>query len=273
MMAEIPPTILEERAQPTTGSGPAPPLHRAQYIIIQSVSDPGTFVEVLAGEGAPTPSGGYGKWAHIQRPQRTDLTIHEGYAPMTLTVPLLFDAVRENGVREDVEAKIQVLEGLAGRGIDLPTGFTAGFGKPTLVVVYSNTGASANQLVPKPFQTPNLEWAIEDITFDDHPLRDTGAARIRQAATIKLLQFVRDPLFPPEKAKGYTTKTTTHSLNTVQKLVGQHGLVKGPHSRLAEAVKATMKANAHNKKIGSNPEKPLPVGTHIRIPNKYIQEA
>jgi hypothetical protein len=262
--------IVSETPQPTTGTG-AGPLHRGQYIILQSVTDPGQFVEVLAGEGAPIPSGGYAKWAHILRPQRTALTTFEGYEPMTLTVPVLFDAVRENGVREDVEASIQILEGLAGRGIRLPEGFTAGVGKPTLVVVYSSTGNRANQLIPKPFQTQNIQWFVEDITFDEHPLRDAGAARIRQAATIKLVQYVRDPLTPRAKKKGSDTHSITRSLNTVKRLVRHY--LKGPQSRLHEAVAATIKANSFNKKIGTNPEKHLPVGTHVRIPREFTQEA
>ncbi len=150
-------------------------------------------IEVLADEAAPTPSTGYAKWAHIQRPQRKALTILEGYEPMTLTVPILFDAVRTNGLQEDCENEIQWLEWMGGRGIKYRKPYEAGVGKPPLIQVYAAEGNNRERpLIPKPFQTPNVKWFVDDIVFDEHPLRSPGGARIRQAAVVKLVEHVTD---------------------------------------------------------------------------------
>ena len=117
-------------------------LYRKQYVIFEAqVTAPFVSVEVLAGDGAPTPSGGYAKWAHIPRPQRTAITVFEGYEPMTLSVPVLFDAVRQNGVREDVENQIQWLEWMAGRGIKHHEPFKVGEGRPPLLQIYAANGS------------------------------------------------------------------------------------------------------------------------------------
>lgn len=273
-MAE-PPTVIRNFPQPTTGTeGPQILSFRSQYVIFTGkLGEQEHSVEVLAGEAAPTPSAGYAKWAHIPRPQRKALTILEGYEPMTFTVPVLFDAVRINGLQEDCENQIQWLEWMGGRGIKYRQPFEAGVGKPPLVVVYAaNRSDHAVPLIPAPFQTPNIKWFVDDLTFDDHPLRSPGGARIRQAVTVKLVEYVQDQLLPggPQTA-AYKTFTITRSLNTVKALVAAN--LAGSRSRLAEAVKATIKANSFNKRIGTNPEKNLYAPNRqvkVRIPTVYL---
>lgn len=270
-----PPRIVGERPQPiTTGNVTVSnsAKFRAQYIIFESQGGPEgpVQVEVLAGEGAPTPSGGYAKWAKIQRPQRVALTVLEGYEPMMLTVPVLFDAVRNNGVREDVENQIQWLEWMGGRGIKKREPFNVGVGTPPLLVVYSAEGNGANMtpLVPAPFQSPNTKWFIEDMAWDEHPLKDAAGARIRQAATVHLVQYVKDPAQLSSTKESYSTHGTTRTLNTLRKLVLHYA--KGTPAHREEAVRETLKENAHNKKIGSSPTKSLPEGTQIRIAHRFL---
>ncbi len=128
----------------------------------------------------------------------------------------------------------------------------------------------ATELIPKPFQTPNIKWYVDDLTFDEHPLRGTQGARRRQACVVRLIQYVTDATAAEEgqEASSYTVKKTTKSLNSVKKLVA-HFLI-GPRSKLGEAVKETMALNKHNKAIGTNPEKHLKVGTAVKIPNKFL---
>lgn len=272
-MAELP-VIIRTFPQPITGSGGAEaeqPLNRTGYIIFRGeLGEQKQIVEVLAGEAAPTPSGGYAKWARVPRPQRKSLTILEGYEPMTLTVPVLFDAVRGNGVREDVENQIQKLEWMAGRGVKYRQPYEAGVGKPPLVVVYSAKGEQRETpLIPKPFQTPNIKWYVDDLTWDEHPLRSPGGARIRQACVVKLVEYVVDALSPGgPRTAAFKTFHTTGSLNTVRKLVAHY--LAGSRSRLGEAVSATVKLNGFNRAIGTNPEKKLKSNTAIRIPTKYL---
>ncbi len=236
-------------------------------------------LEVLAAEAAPTPSAGYAKWMHIPRPQRKALTILEGYEPFTLTVPVLFDAVRagegKQHAGEDVEDKIQWLEWMGGRGIKQTAGFQAGVGKPPLIQVYSAGGASSERefpLIPAPFQTQNIKWFIDDITWDEHPLRSAGGARIRQSAVVRLVEYVIDPAGRKTPAKAsYKVFRITPSLNTVEKLVKHWMAPKLLHEgKLREAVSETLKANVANKTIGSHPQKVLKNGIHVRIPTKFL---
>ncbi len=261
--------------EPSEGGAQAleQPLNRLQYIVfVGRQGEQKRVVEVLADEAAPTPSAGYAKWVHIPRPQRTALTILEGYEPMTLTVPVLFDAIRSGTMyRENVEFQIQKLEWMAGRGILFKKPYKPGVGKPPLVEVYSaKFEQRSTELIPKPFQTPNIKWYVDDLTFDEHPLRGTQGARRRQACVVRLIQYVQDATAAEEgqEKSSYTVKKSTKSLNTVKKLVA-HYLV-GPRSKLGEAVKETMALNKNNKAIGSHPEKHLKVGTKVKIPNQYL---
>ena len=286
-MTEVPVIISEER-QPNSASGHPKKKHHAKsstvvgetsellsyrsgYIILESTTAEPVAIEVLADEAAPTPSGGYAKWVHIPRPHRTAITVFEGYEPMVLTVPILFDAVRKNGEQEDVENQIQWLEWMGGRGIKEHEGYRSGFGKPPLLTVYSARGSEkASPLIPLPFQAKHLQWYIDDITFDEHPLRSSGGSRIRQAAVVKLVQYVTDPPIK-EKADPITgdrTYFTTATLNTVKGLVAHY--LAGKRGRLHDAVHDTLHANRHNKAIGTNPGKPLKPGTRVRIPKKYL---
>lgn len=288
MPAEPPATIIREIPQPNTGGVGAVGLkvevagkhggnlsYRPQYIIFSGkLKGDYVEIEVLAGEGSPTPSGGYAKWAHVQRPQRKALTVLEGYEPFTLTVPILFDAVRTNGVQEDIENKIQWLEWMAGRGNKQTKGFRDGTGKPPLIEIYASRGSERDSPLIAPYFQGGLKWFIDDIQWgEQYPqvMRSPGGARVRQAATVKLVEHVVDALAsePEQKTTGAKPFKTTHGLDTVKKLVS-HYLV-GRRSRLGEAVQATMKLNAHNKRVGSNPEKKLPAGTVIRIPEIYLE--
>lgn len=268
----MPPAIVKQTFQPSSAS-PEPSTgrrYRSQYIIFESEDPEAMRVEVLAGEGAPTPSGGYAKWAHILRPQRVGLTVFEGYEPMTLSVPVMFDAVRENGERENVEDQIQRLEWMGGRGIKHHKGFTVGVGKPFLLEVFSTAGnkEAAIPLVPAQFQKAYLKWFIDDITWDEHPLRSSGGARIRQAATVKLIEYVVDPSAIEKTKEGFTVHHTTKSLFSLRKLVAFWA--KGNPARVKEAIKVTLSENEHNKAIGSNADKKLKEHTAIRIANRFL---
>ncbi len=273
-MAEEPPEVIASFPQPLSGgpSNKAPEYSgRPQYIVfIGKQGEQEKLVEVLADEAAPTPSAGYAKWIHVPRPQRTALTVLEGYEPFSLSVPVLFDAVRENNIRENVEFEIQKLEWMGGRGI---LAEEPGVGKPPLVQVFSVSNKTrSNELIPKPFQTSHIRWYVDDITWDEHPLRSTGGARIRQAAVVKLVQYVTiSPATKGSTGPKYKTFQTNKSLNTVKKLVRHHMnknlLAKGD---LNQAVKETMAANKGNKAIGTNPEKPLKNGTKVLVPRSVL---
>jgi hypothetical protein len=74
---------------------PHPPVAPGQQIVFygEVFANPSrnkTFA-VLAGEGAPTVTGGYPKVQVIDRPQRIGLTVFQGYDPFTIDVPIRFN--------------------------------------------------------------------------------------------------------------------------------------------------------------------------------------
>lgn len=291
-MAPIPPRIVRSFPQPTTAAVklPARPTVRGQFIGFFGTLTNGKeleeqFVQVLAGEGAPTPTGGWPKWVEVERPQRVSMTVLQGYPPMQLSVPIRFEAVLETEGRMDVEREIQKLEWMAGRA---RIGFNNGergepggifHGKPgsdalgdsPLVQIYTSDGQKETALVPVQFQ--GLNWVITNIAFDESAegsKRDSGGARVRQLATVTLLQHVGSPgtsadsptVRAAARASGEgkgTTYTSTAGLNTVAKLAYQY-------THTTRTVQEIIKANSRNRKIGSDPDKPLPVGTKVFIP-------
>src|ERR1039458_9022877 len=66
----------------------------------------GRLVTVLAGEGAPTISDGWVKVAKVPRFQRVAFTVPEGWEPITMTVPVMFDAMVRTKARKDLEEDI-----------------------------------------------------------------------------------------------------------------------------------------------------------------------
>ena len=244
-------------------------------------------VEVLAGEGAPTVTGGWPEWLTIARPQRLGSTVLQGYPPVKLAIPIRFEAILEsgrtrNGQPYDIEREIQKLEWMGGRGRPLgthpkPGGVFTGqpghdaLGDSPLIQVRTNNEAKMIALVPVQFQS--LQFVMDGeaggIVYDPNPLRDTGGARLRQLATVYLKQFSsalggRDS--PGERAKARAggqgkgiTKPTTSTLDTIAKMAIHY-------TKTAETSREIIEANHANKRIGTDAYKRLPVGTKVFIP-------
>lgn len=161
-------------------------------------------LRVLAGEGAPTVTGGYAKHNVIDRPQRIGLTVLQGYDPISLKVPVLFTTLTQDGswdAGEDaglhIEIDCQKLEWMAGRGV----GSVAATGDPPIVFAtttdahgttvplipfnWQQTSGKVNGHLSDPFPSP---WVISDLTWDENPIRNTHGYRTRQAATVTLLE-------------------------------------------------------------------------------------
>jgi hypothetical protein len=273
---EAPPDIATPTPGPRSGT-------QNQYIGFKGFLTNGkeppeeNLFEVLAGEGGPTPTDGYAKWAHVPRPQRVAMTVLEGYEPMTMTVPILFDAVVATRRREDIELNIQKLEWMAGRGI-LFRGKPGhpGQGDSPLVRVFTTDGAGRpTPLVPKQFQTKDLLWIVTGLAFDETPDRNKAGHRIRQKVTVTLTQYEGSPGTSFDSAstrrrarelaagKFKVFKTTT-AINTIQ-------LVASRYAHNTSAAREIIQANRGNRKIGNNPEKHLHVGTHVKVPLGVIQ--
>lgn len=155
------------------------------------VSVIGSF-DVKAGDSAPTVKEGYAKYETVDRPMRTGLTLFKGYDPLTLDVPVVFDAfASRRGL--DVERDIALLERMAGRGI-FP-GSSTGFPGYINVSTTDNNGKVV-PLIPRSLQAhptnPNPpKWVVSGIEWDEEPLRNKEGNRIRQKATVTLMQLVQ----------------------------------------------------------------------------------
>jgi hypothetical protein len=222
---------------------------------------------VLAGEGAAIPTEGWPKIAKVQRFQRVSLTVPEGYDPYVLSVPVLFDAVALTKNRPNIEADIQTLEWMAGRS---PRGESTG--QPPQVMVYStDSQGNITSLVPKQFQTVNgssQQWYITGLTYDPKPLKDRSGARIRQAATIELLEIVSTESQVQEARavreavkKKFRKVETDAAANTIKRVAIREGIPEGWRAILAA-----------NQNLGTNAEKHLPNRTIVKIPETLFRQ-
>lgn len=283
-----PPSILRSWAQPTTKTSRKAEVKAKQTVqeaglpprAIPTVQEIGFFghtpkgeaktFSVLAGEGAPTVTGGWPKVAKVPRFQRVAITVPEGYEPIEMTVPVLFDAVVKTKDREHVEAEILVLEWMAGRTPNPAGGEIKG--EPPYVEVYTTDAAGRQtNLVPKPYQTVpgrSQQWYITDLAFDANPIRSFGGERIRQAVTVTLLEIVSSPSLlkrnreSREEVKGkFKTFKTTSAIDTIRKVALHYG-VPGAWKAILEA----------NKKLGGNAERKLPEHTAVRVPETIFRQ-
>lgn len=159
--------------------------------------------DVTAGDTAPKVTAGYAKYETEDRPMRTGLTMFTGYDPMTLEIPVLFDAfATRKGL--DLERDIALLERMAGRGIFKG----AGVGFPGYVNVSSTDNAGRIvPLIPRALQAhpqnPSPpKWVVSNIDWDDDAIRNREGNRIRQKATITLMQYVAVGALKPPSNTG-----------------------------------------------------------------------
>lgn len=263
--------------QATVGRPPAPPGLAQKIRFTGSLTDgkqiaTKTFV-VLAGDGPPTVTGGWAKWATIDRPQRVGLTVLQGYDPMSMTVPILFDSVTTGG--DSLEDDIATLEWMAGRGrLYDGSPFSPAFGEnPLVTITTTDPAGNSTPLVPESYQGDAINWLVTDIAHGD-AYRDRHGQRVRQATTVTLTQFVGNPFSTgndsPTKReqarKGLAGKTVTFS---VTKAVDTFRKIAAHYGNPADA-RAIQKANKANKdrRIRSvrSVDHPLPLQAKVLVP-------
>jgi hypothetical protein len=228
---------------------------------------------VLADEGAATITGGWAKWAVVDRPQRVGMTVLQGYDPVTLDVPILFDGiVQADGA--DLERDIQALEWMAGRGRLFAAGGhvgAAGQGDSPIVNVFS----AASDGVETPMIPPNvqgLDWVVTGISYDANPLRARSGHRIRQAVTVTLTQHVGSPGTSLDSAAvrakarqgtagRYKVVVTTTGVDTYQQIAAKYA--PKPTFKSAVAIMNANKTNANRharqRSVGKH------MGPHVRV--------
>lgn len=146
---------------------------------------------VLAGDDAPSIVAGYAKFEVVDRDSRTGLTHFTGYDPVTMSVPIRFEAFKD-GAGADIERDIAILERMAGRG-----NFEgSSIGPPAVIRVTTtdNTGQVV-PLIPKNYQwspqnPSGPSWRVAGIDWEAGPSRNRAGNRIRQLATVTCQQHV-----------------------------------------------------------------------------------
>lgn len=272
-MSEIvPPQIVGIKLQPITSGEERSPVLENQHITFygHQGSENRAFT-TLAGEGAPTLTGGWVKIAKVQRFQRVSVTVPEGYDPLVLTIPLLFDNTvnYSTGLQVNIEGAIRDLEWMAGRPAHPPYELT---GEPPYVEIFTaNSKGEQTDLIPEQFQTvPGIsqQWYISSIAFDTNALRNSKGTRVRQFVTVELTEVILSPTALQkarevrERSKNhYETFKTTSQVDTIRRVAATHD-VPGAWKAILEA----------NPKLGNNADKKLSLGTKVRIPlTVYVQ--
>jgi hypothetical protein len=203
-------------------------------------SDTGLTVKVLLGATSANLTGGFGGWNVVTRPKRVSLTRYDGKDPFRMDVPIQFDGTT---TRQGQEAGITTLSRMAVAPSDLQQ-------PPTIKVA----GA-----VPR----KDLTWVVESIDWDNSSViwDEQGGVpvRLRQAATVHLLQYVSDNVIftqatptkvtPPSKVKDGAGKSAK-----------QHAQDEYGNPDLWNQIFGA------NPFLTTDPRAPIPAGTTITIP-------
>lgn len=166
----------------------------------------GVEVRFDMGDGAAQITQGFGNmWEAVARPQRRAITRFVGADPIGQDIPILIDRFAE-------DRSIQhLLDGLLLQQQPKDAGWE-GMYPPTIWRIQG------------PIHFPEKRWVVADIEFGD-ALRSPHAGLVRQAATLKLLEYVRPDQIKvrrrpkrikPRKAKvGETIATKNRTLRQI----------------------------------------------------------
>lgn len=155
---------------------PSPP--PIGYVTI-TCDDPALSLKVRLGPDRPDVSAGYGGWNEVARPRRSTVTSWTGQPARRMALSILFSDFRRS---RSIEDDIRSLERMA-----LPR---AG-GQPPTVKLAARGGHI-------PYQ--RLRWVIDGLEWGDAIMNASGN-RVRQAATLTLLQYVSDDLIDARSRK------------------------------------------------------------------------
>jgi len=270
-------------AQFIGANGPVfkPPYGRAQTVTFAGTLTNGTdFVAhsfyALAGDGAPTVTSGWAKWAVIDRPQRVGMTVLQGYDPLVMSIPIRFDQVaHDTADGNSIEEDTQILEWMAGRGI-LYSGspFSPALGdSPLVTVIAADNSGNPIPLVPLQYQGAGINWVITDLAYDQNPLRNAGGHRIRQDVTVTLLQHVPSPFDTGNDSASTRAKARNGQAGKTYTVTVRAGLrtyqeiaTRSAHN--PSAAKQILDANKTTKGLKSirSINAQLPVGAKVKVP-------
>jgi hypothetical protein len=134
------------------------------------------------GDTIANPTDGYGGWQVTSRPRARGLTEWNGANPMTIDIPILFDGWPDDS-QEDAIKQLEMMAGWGGEG-----------GEPPLLAFNSNGVIPHDQ-----FNGPTHDWVISQLQWGDAD-RDRWGARVRQAVTVTVMEYVEDDVLSDESA-------------------------------------------------------------------------
>lgn len=192
---------------------PKVPYGRAQTITFAgSLTDGTNWVThsffALAGKGAPTVIDGGPNIGVVPRPKRVGVTVVEGYNPLVLSIPLLFDQMANDTVDgQSIEGDMDILEWMWGRGrLYSGSPFSPALGDPPLVTIISaDNSGNPIPLVRLAYQP--ISWLVTGLAWDPNPDLNAAGHRIRQPVTVTATQHEPGPFdagndSPATRAKG-----------------------------------------------------------------------
>lgn len=191
------------------------------YVIIWT-DDPPAQVIARLGDERPEVSAGYGGWEEVERPKRTTVTTWKGQPARRLTLPILLDGFAAN---VPVEYAIAQLERMA---LPLPGG------EPPTV----RFNAQGNHLPGKA-----LVWVVDDIQWGD-AIMNAGGERVRQAATLELLEYVSDELIK--------ARTLSKSAAERRRFLAQRKRAQKSSARAKRKAVARSRKSARKRKKGGS---------------------
>ena len=181
-------------------------------------SDPPLVVLVRLGAARPTVDAGYGGWQAVRRPRRSPLTVFDASPALHMTIPILFDGWH---AQASVEAAIRRLEKMAR--------ITGSDGTPPRVKIRAQGSHISFQ---------NRTWIIDSLTWGDALMSKNGN-RLRQAASVGLLEYIRDTHLADKSASARRRQKATASkkkagASTKRKVASKRGPTTGKKTILVD---------------------------------------
>jgi len=191
----------------------------------------GANITVLRGMSAPQITGGGARWTTIQRPRRVGQIQWDGDDPYTMDVPILFDGWSQGrSVERDIQWVNQMMHS--------PGDWVA----PVTIRI---TGA---------LPVKGGVWVITGIDYGDMAIWDADrhgkGFRLRQDATLHLLQYLPETVLQFSRKPGTTTPYVVRSGETIASI----------------AAKWRVTPAELRKKNGIRDGKTIKAGQHLLVP-------
>ena len=206
----------------------------SRYFVTFKASN-GLTVSVMAGNTSATLTDGFGGWEAVERPMRVAMTRYKGKPLFRQDVPILFNGWPEGKNQEVPIATLIRMSQMPGTHTPPPTVKISG-----------------------PVEREDLTWVIENISWEsDSVIRDMvggASVRMRQGATVHLLQYVDDKVIVTPARPQVATKVVDAKGKTPKQLSQEHYGTPDFWHYFFQGTQIM------------SPRKPIPKGTKVIVP-------